>query len=154
MLVNSQQNVKGSKSKYWYNNETMFERQEKKMKTVNWRWVKRYLHSFPKKKRIFFFEQHLKIINNSREKSLIKKHNVKIKRNNISWDLRKSIKNILAYVIHFSSVWLTICGIYLFFLSRDKQNMLWKENLSRYVSITYSYVKWKGKCIDHVRGRI
>lgn len=65
---------------------------------------KTLLTLFSEKKRIFFFEQHLKIINNSREKSLIKKHNVKIKRNNISWDLRKSIQNILAYVIHFSSV--------------------------------------------------
>lgn len=130
----------------------MFERQEKKMKTVNWRWVKRYLHSFPKKKKNFLFRTTFK--NNSREKSLIKTHNVKIKRNNISWDLRKSIQIILAYVIHFSSVWLTICGIYLFFISRDKQNMLWKVNLSRYVSITYSYIKWKGKCIDHARGRI
>lgn len=150
MLVKSQQNVKGSKSKYWYNNETMFERQDKLKPLIEDEYNVTY--TLFRKKKNFLFRTTFK--NNSREKSLIKKHNVKIKRNNISWDLRKSIQNMLGYVIHFSSVWLTICGIYLFFISRDKQNMLWKENLSRYVSITYSYIKWKGKCIDHVRGRI
>lgn len=32
--------------------------------------------------------------------------------------------------------------------------MLWKENVFCYVSIIYFYIKWKGKCIDYVCGRI
>lgn len=61
MLVKSQQNVKGSKSKYWYNNETMFERQDKLKPLIEDEYNVTYT-LFRKKKRIFFFEQHLKII--------------------------------------------------------------------------------------------
>lgn len=78
----------------------MFERQDKLKPLIEDEYNVTY--TLFRKKKNFLFRTTFK--NNSREKSLIKKHNVKIKRNNISWDLRKSIQNMLAYVIHFSSV--------------------------------------------------
>lgn len=76
-----------------------------------------FIFFFEKKKNFFFW---IIFKNNLMEKNLFKKYIVKIKRNNIFWDLRKLILNMLVYVIYFSLVWLIICGIYLFFFLRDK----------------------------------